>query len=61
MIEIKKRPKKYNSEIRTITESHAIREEEERHQKLLRENDEFKNQLSEVCAFVLYTLLLFSS
>ncbi|CAC5406902.1 GABBR [Mytilus coruscus] len=48
MIEIKKRPKKYNSEIRTITESHASREEEERHQKLLRENDEFKTQLSEL-------------
>ena len=48
MIEVNKRPKKYNSEVRAITESLASREEEERHQKLLRENDEYKKQISEV-------------
>lgn len=48
MIEVNKRPKKYNSEVQTIPESVASREEEERHQKLLKENEEFKKQITEV-------------
>ena len=49
-------PKRNMLEARSLTESVVGKEEEERHQKLLTENEQLKKQIEEVNAFyILYS------
>ncbi|KAJ8300573.1 hypothetical protein KUTeg_022092 [Tegillarca granosa] len=48
MVEIYRSPTKNNLEVRALSESLASKEEEERHQKLLTENEELKTQIAEM-------------
>ena len=48
VIEILRNPKRNQHEIRSLTESVVGKEEEERHQKLLTENQQLQAQIAEV-------------
>lgn len=54
VVEIMRHPKRHPHEVRSLTDSVVGKEEEERHQKLLTENEQLKKQISEVCLQYIY-------
>ena len=59
VIEIIRNPKRNKLEVRSMAESVVGKEEEERHQKLVTENEQLKKQVEEVHINLLYTNALF--
>ncbi|KAK3088710.1 hypothetical protein FSP39_022744 [Pinctada imbricata] len=58
IFEITRNPKKSKLEVRTLSDSCASKEEEERHQRLLLENEELKKQIAEVTNHIVVYVVL---
>ena len=48
MLELAKQPQRDGQEVRGLTDSLVSREEEERHQRMVSENEQLKRQIAEV-------------
>jgi hypothetical protein len=48
MMELAKHPQREGQEVRGLTDSLVSREEEERHQRMVSENEQLKGQIAEV-------------
>ena len=56
MMELTKHPQRDGQEVRGLTDSLVSREEEERHQRMVSENEQLKHQIAEVGTFVMQSV-----